>query len=268
MRHTVLGAHGYVGRALAQHLQSLGHEVQALGRNWREALGQDWGVVHHCVGLTANFRQHPLATVEAHVGMLHDVLSQARFDRLVYLSSCRVYCGATSTDEATILRVAADKADYLYNLSKLMGESLALHSGRPCTVVRLSNVIGPCMAPVNLLGTVLQEARQAGQVRLQTALSSAKDYVWLDDVVQGLSRLALVGESAIYNLASGVNTTHGELAQTLEALGIKVSVVDDAPEVQIPAISMQRLHSILAWQPRPVGPELMAWLHAELVAPF
>ncbi len=55
---------------------------------WR---GADLGHAFYCIGLTADFRSRPFETIEAHCGLLKEVLSGSRFSSFVYLSSTRVY---------------------------------------------------------------------------------------------------------------------------------------------------------------------------------
>ena len=142
MRYTILGGRGFIGTRLATHLRSLGHEVWVPERDDPAMFSAPLGRVFYCIGLTADFRQRLLDTVDAHVCLLNRVLRSGNFDSLLYLSSTRVYAGAGSTHEGANLVVSPLLPGDLYNLSKLMGESVCLASGGPAKVVRLSNVYG------------------------------------------------------------------------------------------------------------------------------
>ena len=207
---TVLGASGYVGSHLVAYLRSCGHEVWAPVKGDAAIFSRPLGHVFYCIGLTADFRTRPFDTVEAHISFLADVLQRAKFDSLLYLSSTRVYMGATSTHEDAALVVQPGNSSYLYNLSKLTGESLCHAIGKPgVRVVRLSNVIGSDMDPMsgNFIASLLSEA-QKGHIFLRSNLESAKDYIHIDDVVKGLLLIALKGKFNTYNLASGENIKH------------------------------------------------------------
>lgn len=249
MNVTVMGGRGFVGRHLAAHLRELGHTCWVPERDDPQIFTRELGLVFYCIGLTANFRAHPFDTVDAHVGVLRGVLERAQFDRLIYLSSTRVYDRCETTDEDQALTVRSGSPDHLYNLSKLMGESLALSSGKPCQVVRLSNVTGLDMGGTNFLGSVLQEAAQTGAVCFKTSLQSSKDYLWIDDAVRGLVAIALQGKQAIYNLASGINLNHGELAAWLARNDVRVSSAVNAPLTSFPAISIHRMQAELGFAP-------------------
>lgn len=261
---TVLGGSGFVGRHLARHLLATGHPCWVPERGSAEIYRRPLGTVFYCIGLTADFRERPLAAVDAHVGLLRELLERADFEQLIYLSSTRVYAGAALAEETEALRVSAHCVDDLYNLSKLMGESVLLASGRPGRVARLSNVLGPGMGAVNFVGAVVAEACREGRVNLRTALDSAKDYIWIDDVVTGLLAIADNGRASIYNLAGGHNVSHRELAILLATRGVAVRVVDGAPVVSFPEITVSRLAGDTGFMPGPVLPRLAAWIDMEL----
>lgn len=247
MMFTVLGAGGFVGNQLAEALKAeyradvyapLRHDK---GDIFDKILNRDLGHVFYCIGLTANFRNRPFDTVEAHVCLLRRLLEHGRFESLTYLSSTRVYEGASTTEEDAILHVSPGNPGHLYNLSKLMGESLCLASGRKARVVRLSNVFGRAMPQQNFISQVLKEAVSTGRVQFLTAPLSAKDYVSVTDVIRWLPQIALRGSHTIYNVGSGKNTSNAELALLLEQKGISTSFAENAPEWSFPVIDPHRL---------------------------
>lgn len=254
MMFTVLGGRGFVGTHLVRHLQAQGVPVWVPDRDDPRVFEQALGHLVYAAGLTADFRRRPLDTVQSHVGLLHEVLARARFDSLLYLSSTRVYAGQGNTDENSPLWVSPTRPDDLYNLSKLMGESMALHSGRDgVRVVRLSNVLGEEGMPAdNFLPELVMQAL-AGHVQLRSALESEKDYVDVQDVAELLPQIAAAGQSRIYNLASGVNTSHRDWLEDLAALQpFDLSVIAGAPVVRWAPIQTRRLHDEFGFQPRAV----------------
>lgn len=258
---TVLGASGYIGSHLVAHLRSQGHAVWAPERGDAQVFKQPLGHVFYCVGLTADFRTRPFDTVDAHVGMLTEVLRRAQFDSLLYLSSTRVYMGAASTDEDAPLTVLPGDPSYLYNLTKLTGESLCHAYGRAgVRVARLSNVVGPDMDEQsgNLVADLVRQARQ-GVMVLRSNPFSEKDYIHVEDVVQWLPLISLGGKFATYNVASGVQTTH---LQWLEWLGkhyaSRWEVQHTAPLQFFAPINVARLQVEFGIKARPVGMDVLA----------
>ena len=202
------------------------------------------GHVFYCIGLTADFRSHPFDTVRAHVTVLSDLLEHADFASLLYLSSTRVYGRSTSTCETSVLSVSPEDPSDLYNLSKLLGESLCFASSRASVrVARLSNVIGAGMGSQSLVGELFHEAL-AGAIRLKTHPDSAKDYILIDDVVRLLWRIADDGHDRIYNVASGVQTTHREWLSALQSTtGCLVQTDDRAPYQTFGVIDIRRIRT-------------------------
>lgn len=243
MIFTVLGANGFIGRHLYYHLTSLGHEVFAPARDDPNILIHPLGHVIYCIGLTADFRQRPFDTLRAHISLLAGILEHASFDTLLYLSSTRVYARSNDTRETAILPVnVADPSD-LYNISKLMGESICLNCGRNgIRVVRLSNVVGFEPASDNFLAALIREA-VSGRIQLRSALASAKDYIALDDVLALLPRIAVDGKELIYNVAHGRNIANQVVTDHLQGLtGCVVEVVGDVPPIVFPTIDVMRVH--------------------------
>jgi nucleoside-diphosphate-sugar epimerase len=243
---TVLGASGYVGRALVVALECGGHRVHGVTRGTLPALletRRNAGHVIDCIGLTGDFRSRPQATAEAHVGVTAHCLAALHFASFLFLSSTRVYSRTTATDEnAKLICVPADPSD-LYNLTKLAGEAVCLADPRQMVrVVRLSNVYGGDMPGDTFLGQLLREGRDTGSVRFRQSSKSTKDYVSLAEVTRLLPAIATSGRHRLYNLAAGINTSHAAIGAVLRRrFGWHVDFVPGAPTVRFPPIDTTRL---------------------------
>lgn len=240
---SLIGGHGFIGRHLHSCLLESGWSCYIAEREDAALYQADLGHVFYCAGLTADFRQRPYATVEAHVQLLASILQQSQFASLTYLSSTRVYAGATATDEKASLVVRPHESGDLYNLSKLLGESLCLSSQRPVRIVRLSNVYGENMPGQNFLSEVLTAAAKQGYVRFRSAPDSQKDYIAVQDVVHYLPLIALQGQLGIYNLASGQNRSNAAIAASLQSQGVQCDFEKNAPVIAFPVIDIAKLRT-------------------------
>jgi nucleoside-diphosphate-sugar epimerase len=265
MRYTVLGSSGFIGRHLVMHLQSLGHDVLTPARDIADIAGQSLGHVIYAIGLTGNFRQKPAETIEAHVTTLQRLMQGADFTSWLYLSSTRVYGGLAAGEvatEDTKLSVVPGM-DGLYDLSKLLGEAFCAAQDNPrVRTVRLSNVYGAEQSPHTFLGAVMQDLAAKGSVDIGEAPSSAKDYIAIDDVVTMLPQIAEKGQHRLYNLASGRNTSHQEVANLLTETGYKVTFREGGVKRIFPPIDVARIKHEFQYAPRHLTDDLPLLLKA------
>lgn len=258
---TILGASGFIGRHLVAALQAAGTACFAPRRGDAGVCERNLGHVIYCVGLTSDFRDYPIQTVQAHVCYLSSILSTANFESLLYLSSTRLYGRSDTTREDANFHVnPADPSD-LYNLSKITGEALCLLSERPSVrVARLSNVYGPDMSP-GFLSSLLGDALARRHIVLQTSFASAKDYVSVTDVVRLLPLIATSGRERIYNVAKGANTSNSELTEALTKLtGCSVEEAPGAPTIRFSPLSIERTRAEFAFNPAALLDDLAAMI--------
>ena len=236
---TIFGAGGWIGSALVQRLESHGHDVQALRRNEWPSENMNLGHVIYAIGLTADFRNRPLETAEAHVTVLTQVLRRCKFDSLLYLSTTRVYRNALETAENATLQVKPADPDDVYNITKLAGEALCLSLPNPTTrVARLSNVIGAGAQSDSFLASVMRDARK-GAVTIHGAPDSVKDYVALSDVTQLCEAIAIGGQERLYNVAAGRNVSHRAIADLVARhTGAAVTFAPNAQKQLFPPIAI------------------------------
>lgn len=230
MTITVLGAGGWIGAALVADLRRQGVAVRSIDRAdlpvW---LGDrdPQGPVIYTIGLTADFRHQPHATVDAHVSLLSQVLQRSGVQQLLYLSSTRVYARSNNTHETAMLPCMSSDPSDLYNLSKLLGEALVLQDPRPgFKVVRLSNVVGFRQPSTTFLGDLLAAARDGKVVTIKQPAETTKNYVALADVVRLLPLIAHRSQHRLYNVGSRYNLSHSEVASWLERQGATVRFAD------------------------------------------
>lgn len=246
MKISVIGARGFIGKALCAELERQGHDIHAPARDQQSSPAGGWGHLVWAAGLTANFRERPFDTVQAHVSDLMNVLRSGSCDSLLYLSSTRVYQRSADTfEDAELPCLSSDPSD-LYNLSKLMGESLCLNAGVPrVKVARLSNILGPCEADrATFVGALSREAA-AGQITLQTAPSSAKDYLWISDAAHYLAAMAVDDTVGIFNVARGAQIPHEAWATAIAGqFGATVNSASSAVDGGFLPISVRKLQSL------------------------
>ena len=224
---------------------------------------ENLGHVIYAIGLTADFRDKPFQTIHSHVCKLVEILQSCKYLSFLYLSTTRVYNKNLSTKEDNSLMVNPLIPDDLYNLSKLTGESVCLSiPDNNVKVVRLANVIGDDFNSDNFLFSILKEALNSGTITLTSSLKTAKDYIWIEDVVQLIQQIISKGTHRLYNVASGINITNEELIRKIgESVTFKTTSRKDKEVIETPVISTQRIKEEFNFTPHNILNHLPALIN-------
>jgi nucleoside-diphosphate-sugar epimerase len=239
----VTGAGGFIGSALAAELLRLGAAVRGLAG----APGQDTSklpvgmapvhadiaeqavldglaagaaVCFHLAGppSVAGSFEAPLEYARVHVlgtlAML-EACRRAGVRRFVYLSSAEVYGRA---DAALVAENRPPAPRSPYAAAKAAAEQYVgawgQATGFETVVLRPFSVYGPRLAARSVLGTILRQAREADEIVLAD-LRPVRDFVYLDDVVEGMLRAATLPlQGRTFNLGTGVGTSVETVART------------------------------------------------------
>ena len=262
-RYTVIGAAGFVGRHVVKRLRAAGIEPVCPVRDDPALWDRDLGRIIYCAGLTGDYRTRPFATIEAHVALLSRLVEQARFERIVYLSSTRLYDlladGAGKEDRA--IPVNPGNAEHLYELSKMLGENLTLHrsNGRGA-VARLSYVFGWEEDAQGFLSDWLRAARDKRKITLDSSPGFARDYIHVEDVAAALVELVDSKVTGIVNVARGETLSNADIAALFTERGWEVSFArEGSSATRAGAINAAKLAELGATA-RPVLPLIGQYL--------
>lgn len=145
----------------------------------------------------------------------------------------KTYGEAEATEETDLVSLDMDSP---YSMSKVFGEFYSVYYFNqhklPVVRARFQNVYGPgevlgagkwrgTPATVwrNVTPTFIYKSLKKEALPLENNGESTRDFIFVDDVVEGLITLALSGKSGdVYNLASGVETSIRELAEKINSL--------------------------------------------------
>lgn len=244
MKFTILGSTGFIGRHLVRHLRDQDFDVETPPRDALDLHGRSLGHVIYAIGVVGSPTQQPDKMIEAHVNQLHRLLKGADFDSWLYLSSTRVYGGLAPeaiASEETKLPVFK-RPGVIFELSKLMGEHICLELNRDTIrIARLSNVYGADQSPDTFLGSVMTALAAQGEIAFLDSPASSKDYISIKDVVKMLQHIAVGGRETIYNVASGKNVSHQDIADRIQDCGYAVNFSGNSPARIFPKIDTARI---------------------------
>ncbi|WP_345859452.1 SDR family oxidoreductase [Shewanella algae] len=215
-QYTVFGGRGFIGSEIVKQLNQLGHNVFVPERDDETIYHQDLGIVIYCAG-HGDCKNAPFAVLDANVNLLSSLLQKASFERLLYISSTRVYMNQDDSFESADLTVCIDDNRRLFNLTKLVAEELCLKSNRDVCIVRPSNVYGVALNSPLFLPSITRNAINHGKVDMYITKDYAKDYVSVKDVASSCIEIASTAQclNQIINVAAGYNTTAKQIADVL-----------------------------------------------------
>lgn len=265
-RVAVVGAGGYVGGRLVEHLRQAGCEVVPVSRrpvSWLgagavavdlledaagaldEALGGCDAVVHvagHDEVVAAREPERALLETVAMSSRLADSVRRTGIRRVVYLSTVHVY-GAALRPGAVITEETLPQPRASYALARLTSEHLlegTLAGAADVVSLRLTNSVGaPAAAAVDrwslLVNDLARQAARTGRLVLQTAGQQHRDWVGLRDVCTAIATATRADAvpAGTYNLGSGRTATVREVAELVA--DVWASLTGERPTIEAPA---------------------------------
>ncbi len=177
--------------------------------------------------------------------------------RLVFSSTAAVY----RPDSALCRESDPPGPDDIYGQSKLFAEELirraSRETGLSAVSARLFNVYGPGETNPHVIPEILEQARAGDDIRLGN-LVPRRDYVYVDDVVSALVRLAEIDVEppATVNVGTGCDHSVAELVAALgSVVGRPLRAVVDPARVRKTDRPILRgdvavARRALGWEPR------------------
>lgn len=255
----VTGATGYIGSAVVKALSACGQRCVAVTRQpqhrdypceWRtvngysELKGSQNAVLLHLADDsygTDGSEQLSIATATQ--------LANAGYAHVVFASSGIVYGDkqpGSITEEALLL------GNTSYAESKKACERIFLEAG--FTVARLSNVIGPMLKPRTVLSDIVGHLKHGSTIKVRDS-SPIRDFIWLEDTVDALLKLATKSPGGVFNIAGSRGVSIAELAEvTARAFGVSDPAIESeikpAGEPSRLVLANEKAIQTLSWAPR------------------
>jgi len=288
MRSLVIGAGGFVGGHLVDHLLREGDEVIGTTMNGAPLAAQIAAlslditdhvavsevlqrvkpdVVYHLAGIAfvpeaeSDFSKTLLVNVAGTANVARQCQFLSSKPTLLFVSSAEVY-GQVFPSELPITEENALRPANNYSLSKRMAELVVERYGRQglrYSIARPFNHIGPGQNPQFVASNfALQLARIARGLAAPVLevgnLEAKRDFSDVRDIVRAYRRIAS-GSPGVFNLGSGRSTSIQELLDTLiEISGCKVEIRKDPSRMRGPEVPelfgpIDKVHRACGWKP-------------------
>jgi nucleoside-diphosphate-sugar epimerase len=176
---------------------------------------KDYTAVFHLAGKAnaTGCRIDPIQAFEANVLLVQRILEFCRNNNIKkfgFPSTGLVY---GDQSEFSINENYPTKPNSLYAATKLSAEMLiqgyASEYDMNCIIARLSNVYGPKSSTDTVIGTIVDQAKKNKRILVRDT-SPIRDFIYIDDVVNGLIRLLISikhSGSTVVNLSTGKGET-------------------------------------------------------------
>jgi nucleoside-diphosphate-sugar epimerase len=264
MKFTIFGYKGFIGSHIINYLENQKISFDIVNPDNEEVFKKEMGHVIYSIGLTGDFRKRPYDTVEAHVCLLKKILSQGKFESFLYLSSTRVYLKSQNTHEDSELIVNPNEFDDIYNISKILGESICIATNKKnIRIARISNVVGEKNNSDNLIGSIIHDIKNSlNEIQIEINPESEKDYIHIDDVITLLMKISLEGKEKIYNVASGNNIKIKNIATEIQKIvNIKFNFSENAEKQSFKKINIKKIEKEFNFTPTNILQKLQCMLN-------
>ncbi|HHI5039967.1 TPA: NAD-dependent epimerase/dehydratase family protein, partial [Vibrio parahaemolyticus] len=249
---TVFGGNGFIGSKFVDELINLGHDVFVPKRDDLTIFQKHLGVVIYSAG-AGDCDEEPFNVFEANTMLLANVLKNADFTKIIYISSNRVYMNGDHSDVGNDLIINENDNRRLFNLTKLTAEELCRKSGKEHLIIRPSNVYGSAFNSKLFLPSIVRNAIEKGEVNMYVPPSYSKDYVSVEDVVRVTLKLIFKGDTGninIFNVASGENTRADDIAKLLEIkTDCKINWFNNGDCEKFPLCDIKPIQGLIDYKP-------------------
>lgn len=239
------GAAGFVGRHVVERLREEGYKVAAndiRGEGLRMDMAAflhgvlDFDLVVHCAGVVGgrtNIESNPLALMTENLRLdaaLFAWAAKRQPGRLVYISSSAVYPTSYQSSKYR-MKLEEDMApqyvrgydppqepDSTYGFEKMVGERLAEEyraAGGAVTIVRPFSGYASDQDAAYPFPAILQRVRER-QDPVTVWSNAVRDWIHIDDFVEGMLTLAQRGVNRTVNLCTGRGVSMTELAGIMQ----------------------------------------------------
>lgn len=257
---TVIGGNGFIGSDIVSLIKSLNLPHWVPQKNDKKIFELELGTVIYVAG-HGDCQNEPFKVLDANTTYLSTLLKDANFDKIVYISSTRLYLDSSRSLENEDLLIGFKDKRRLFNLTKAVAEELIKLSGKKFVILRPSNVYGGAIKSPLFLPSIVRDAVNCGKVKMYVPPSYAKDYVSVKDVSRCVLEACLTAklDNDIFNVAAGVNVSAIEIAQVLQThTNCNVEWIEtDSSTDQFPVTSIKKLQGVIDYNPKAVLEDLL-----------
>ena len=244
MRLAIVGANGYLGRALADRLDAVLVTEELTREGWASLREFDRVILAAGGAGDRRCQEDPWRAIHAHVPP-----AGWRGPATCYLSSQAVYARVLY---GRIAETDPPRPDTFYGWLKWLGETAVRARAADALILRLGHVYGGAAPARGVLYEMLRSGQRTGAIRVDRRCDWA--FVHVADVVEAVERwCALARWGGVYNLV-GENLTLAEVArlcaQAIREHGGEPPLVTAGARDVGYVLATTKLEAALGWRPQ------------------
>jgi UDP-glucose 4-epimerase len=286
----VTGGAGFIGSAVIENLQSLGHSIHVIDNlsfgnrkfltipdthfhnvdilnsvaidSLIQTISPDWLIHLAAIHFIPYCNQNPAEASRTNIQGTINILSAARklkkLEKVFFASTAAVY---PIVDQAIPESHSPEPTD-IYGISKLAGEHLMnefyLQTSIPTIIGRFFNAFGPNETNAHVIPEIQRQVNSGGRTIQLGNLDPKRDFVHTSDMAIAISKLLDKFNTGIdtFNIGRGIEYSVKEVVQAFEqVLGEEITIQVDPARVR----KVERMHlladiskltNFIDWEPQ------------------
>lgn len=252
---TIFGGNGFIGSEFIKYIQKQNQPILIPEKNSPDIFDKHLGTIIYSIG-SGDCIKSPFNVLDANTIFLSKILQEASFDKLIYISSTRLYINQEKSTESSDLLISSNDTRRLFNLTKLVSEELCIKSNKNVTIIRPSNVYGPAINSPLFLPSIVRDAINKKCINMYVKPDYEKDYIAIEDLINCTLQLTKIKKNIpnIINIASGYNTTAKDITQIIkEKTGCTINWHTEINDIEkFPPIDISYIKENIDLKPRNV----------------
>ena len=245
---TIFGKGGFIGSAINHMLTKLDYQVNR-GDWQRKNFNQEkLGIVIIACGIGDCRKVEDV--IYSHVDVVRNIINTANYDKIIYISSTRVYLDNVESHPYGPLLLKPDDSRVLFNQVKLLAETIIKAQNKPALILRPSNVYGKAFNSPLFLPSIIRDAIQKRVINMYVTPGYSKDYVYCEDICRAVAIGMERNITGVYNIASGENFSAAEIAAVIKnKINTDIIWHDPLALDQFPVIDISESVKVFGFQP-------------------
>lgn len=262
MKFLITGSNGYVGEYLSRLLKKANELIITATRKdfdfksisqIREFFKEK--EITHVIHLAASIsNENSKELFDINITGLYNLLKvcqENHIQHFTFASSNNVYGTYKDNRYTEEDNIYTDSSNY-YGMSKYTGELLVSDFCKKNNIVfanvRIGDIYGPYQNHGNLLKTIVRNVKEEKDLIQYGQGIRERDYIYIEDVVEGLYFISKYSLSGVINLSTGVGTTIRQLLNISKAIvDNKIKIIykevenEDTTKVVLDNVKLQKL---------------------------